>query len=175
MPLLPLHLLWINLVTDGLPALALVMDPADADALRRPPRPPAEPMLGRREWLGIVLTGALEAAVTLGVFVWALRRSSLVEARDLAFNTLVFSELFRAFAARSPSKLFWQVGVLTNLRLVGVVVVSAFIQIGIHQIPAVAKLFHIQDLPPEARVVPFLLALIPVTVLELRKLVRRPA
>jgi hypothetical protein len=91
------------------------------------------------------LTGALEATVTLGVFVWALRRSSLVEARDLAFNTLVFSELFRAFAARSPKKLFWQVGVLNNLRLVGVVVVSAFIQIGIHQIPAVAKLFRIQD------------------------------
>ena len=104
LPLLPLHLLWINLVTDGLPALALVMDPADDDALRRPPRPPAEPMLGRREWRGIVLTGALEAIVTLGVFVWALRRSSLVEARDLAFNTLVFSELFRAFAARSPGR-----------------------------------------------------------------------
>jgi P-type Ca2+ transporter type 2C len=175
LPLLPLHLLWINLVTDGLPALALVMDPADDDTLRRPPRPPAEPLLGRREWLGIVLTGALEATVTLGVFVWALRRSSLVEARDLAFNTLVFSELFRAFAARSPRKVFWQVGALNNLRLIGVVVLSAFMQIGIHQIPAVARLFHIQDLPLEARVVPFLLALIPVTVLELRKLVQRSA
>jgi Ca2+-transporting ATPase len=173
LPLLPLHLLWINLVTDGLPGLALVMDPADADTLRRPPRPPAEPLLGRHEWRGVIFIGVLEAGVTLGVFVWGLRRGGLGEARDLAFNTLVFSELFRAFAARSPDKLFWQVGIANNLRLVGVVVVSALIQIAIHQIPAAASLFHIQDLPVETRVVPFVLALVPVTALELRKLVRR--
>jgi len=71
--------------------------------------------------------------------------------------------------------MFWQVGILNNLRLVGVVVVSALIQIGIHQIPAAARLFRIQDLPLETRALPFLLALIPVTVLELRKLLRRPA
>jgi Ca2+-transporting ATPase len=175
LPLLPLHLLWINLVTDGLPGLALVMDPADADTLRRPPRPPAEPLLGRHEWRGIIFTGLVEAGVTLGVFIWALRRRDLGEARDLAFNTLVFSELFRAFAARSPDKLFWQVGVFNNLRLIAVVVVSALVQIGIHQIPAAARLFRIQDLPLETRVVPFLLALIPVTALEVRKLLRRPA
>jgi Ca2+-transporting ATPase len=175
LPLLPLHLLWINLVTDGLPGLALVMDPADADTLRRPPRPPAEPLLGRREWRGIVFTGALEACVTLGVFIWGLRHSDIGQARDLAFNTLVFSELFRAFAARSPDKMFWQVGIFNNLRLVVVVVVSALIQIGIHQIPAAARLFRIQDLPLETRALPFLLALIPVTVLELRKLLRRRA
>ena len=174
--MLPLHLLWINLVTDGLPGLALVMDPADADTLRRPPRPPAEPLLGRREWRGIVFTGAARSRRHPGrVRLGAAPAASSAEARDLAFNTLVFSELFRAFAARSPTRLFWQVGVFNNLRLVGVVVVSAFIQIGIHQIPAVARLFQIQDLPLETRALPFLLALIPVTVLELRKLVRRPA
>jgi Ca2+-transporting ATPase len=117
----------------------------------------------------------VEAGVTLGVFIWGLRHSDVGQARDLAFNTLVFSELFRAFAARSPDKLFWQVGIFNNLRLVGVVVVSALIQIGIHQIPAAARLFHIQDLPLETRALPFLLALIPVSVLELRKVLRRPA
>src|SRR5262245_49094318 len=117
-PLLPLHLLWINLVTDGLPALALVMDPPDPDVLRRPPRALAEPMLGRREWTGVSATGALEAAVVLGVYVWALRASGVQAARALAFDTLVVSELFRAFAARSPTRLFGQVGVFTNLRLI---------------------------------------------------------
>ena len=173
LPLLPLHLLWINLATDGLPALALVMDPPDADILRRPPRAPSEPMLGRPEWFNIVWTGVLQAAVTLGVFVWALRARDLAEARNLAFTTLVFGELFRSFASRSATKLFWEVGAFTNLRLLGVVVASVLIQIGIHHIPALEALFEIRDLSLEDCAITLLLGLIPVTVLELTKLVRR--
>ena len=109
LPLLPLHLLWINVVTDGLPALALAVDPPEEDVLRRPPRHPDEPMLGRREWQFIVATGLLQAATTLGIFVWALNARDLVEARNLAFSVLVFAELFRAFAARSNTRLFWEV------------------------------------------------------------------
>jgi P-type Ca2+ transporter type 2C len=81
LPLLPLHLLWINVVTDGLPALALVVDPAEDDVLQRPPRHPDEPMLGRAEWRFILTTGLLQAAATLGVFVWALNARDLSEAR----------------------------------------------------------------------------------------------
>src|SRR6185503_213080 len=110
MPLLPLHLLWINLVTDGLPALALVVDPVDSEAMSRPPRNPQEPMLGRSEWSVIAFTGALQAGVTLGVFAWALASRNLAEARNLAFSVLVFGELLRAFAARSTTRLFWEVG-----------------------------------------------------------------
>lgn len=114
LPLLPLHLLWINLVTDGLPALALVTDPVDADAMKRPPRRPEEPMLARAQWTRICATGLLEAMITLAVFAWALRARDLTEARNLAFSTLVFGELLRAFAARSPDRLFWEVGAFTN-------------------------------------------------------------
>jgi Ca2+-transporting ATPase len=173
LPLLPLHLLWINLVTDGLPALALVMDPPDPDALRRPPRSPAEPMLGRREWIGITAVGALEAAIVLGVFVWALRAADIGVARALAFDTLVVSELGRAFAARSPTRLFGQVGVFTNLRLIAVVAVSLLVQFGLHAIPALARLFQLTELPPSDRVLPLVLGLVPVTAVELAKLVRR--
>jgi Ca2+-transporting ATPase len=173
MPLLPLHLLWINLATDGFPALALVMDPPDTDVLRRPPRLPSEPMLGRREWTNIVWTGALQAAVTLGIFVWALRARNLGEARNLAFTTLVFGELFRSFASRSPTKLFWEVGVFSNVRLLAVVVASTLIQIGIHHIPPLESLFQIRDLSLEDCALTLLLGLVPVTVLELGKLGRR--
>jgi Ca2+-transporting ATPase len=173
LPLLPLHLLWINLVTDGLPALALVMDPPDREALRRPPRRPTEPMLGRHEWASVIATGALEAAVVLAVFVWTLRREGIGPARALAFDTLVVSELMRAFAARSPTRLFAQVGVFTNLRLVAVVVLSLLFQISLHEIGWLIRLFQLPDLSLVDRVLPLLLGLVPVTALELSKIARR--
>jgi Ca2+-transporting ATPase len=173
LPLLPLHLLWVNLVTDGLPALALVMDPTSEDAMSQRPRRPDEPMLGRPEWLTILTTGGLQAVVTLGVFIWALRSRDLTEARNLAFSVLVFGELFRAFAARSPTRLFWEVGAFTNLRLLGVVVLSFLVQLGIHHIPATQALFQIGDLPLADCVLAVAVGLIPVTVIELSKLLRR--
>jgi Ca2+-transporting ATPase len=175
LPLLPLQLLWINLITDGLPALALVMDPPDPDALRRPPRSPEEPMLGRREWTRTLVTGALEAAVVLGVFVWTLRREGEGAARALAFDTLVVSELCRAFAARSPTRLFAQVGVFTNLRLVAVVLLSLLFQLGLHEIPWLIRLFQLPDLSLLDRVLPLLLGLVPVSALELAKIARGAA
>jgi Ca2+-transporting ATPase len=172
-PLLPLHLLWINLVTDGLPALALVTDPPDDDALARPPRRPQEPMLGRAEWTTIITTGLLQAAVTLGVFVWALRSRDLGEARNLAFSTLVFGEVLRSFAARSTTRLFWEVGPFTNLRLLAVAAMTIGVQLAMHHTPIMQKLFKIQTLSLEDCVLSLALGLIPVTVLELAKLVRR--
>ncbi|MES1174964.1 MAG: cation-translocating P-type ATPase [Myxococcales bacterium] len=173
MPLLPLQLLWINIVTDGLPALALVMDPADDDVMTRPPRRPGEPMLGRREWTGIALTGALQAAATLGVFVWALQTRNLTEARNLAFSVIVFAELFRSFAARSTTRLFWEVGAFSNLVLLGVVSVSVAVQLAIHHIPAMQALFQLGSLSLADCVVGVAVGLVPVSVIELSKLVRR--
>jgi len=173
LPLLPLHLLWINIVTDGLPALALVMDPADEDVLKRPPRDPDEPMLGRSQWNHIVVTGLLQAAATLAVFAWVLNSRSLTEARNLAFTVLVFGELFRAFAARSTTLTFWEVGAFTNLRLVGVVVISVLVQLGLHHIPATQVFFEIDRLSWTDGALTVLVGLCPVTVIEVQKLVRR--
>ena len=165
-------------MTDGLPALALVMDPADADVLRRPPRPPdgadaGPPRVARHRLHRRLLEARRHAGrVRLG----AAPTATSAEARNLAFSTLVFGELFRAFAARSPTQLFWEVGVVhqpasgRRRRRVGARSRSASTRS-----PAAARLFHIQDLPLETRALPFLLALIPVTVLEVRKLLRRPA
>ena len=173
LPLLPLHLLWINVVTDGLPALALVVDPTDEDVLQRPPRHPDEPMLGREQWWFIVTTGLLQAGATLGVFVWALQARDLVEARNLAFSVLVFGELFRAFAARSTTRVFWEVGVFTNVRLLSVVVFSVLLQLGIHHIPAAQAVFEISPLSAADCALTLLVALGPVTVIEISKLARR--
>ncbi len=173
LPLLPLHLLWINLVTDGLPALALVLDPADPAVMRQPPRRPDEPILGRAEWRTIALTGALQTAATLGIFVWALRDRNLTEARNLAFSVIVFAELFRAFASRSATLLFWEVGAFGNLTLLGVVLASALAQLAILRIPATQTLFQIGELSWSDGALALAVSLLPVTGLELAKLVAR--
>jgi Ca2+-transporting ATPase len=173
LPLLPLHLLWINLVTDGLPALALVMDPPEGDVLARPPRQPDEPLLGRPEWTNVIVTGLLQAATTLSIFIWALQSRDLPEARNLAFSTIVFCEIFRAFAARSSRHTFWEVGAFSNWKLLGVVAVSFVIQLGLHHIPATQTLFQLGRLSAADCTLSVLAGLFPVTVLELSKLARR--
>jgi len=173
LPLLPLQLLWVNVVTDGLPALALVVDPPEEGVLLRSPRSPAEPLLGRAQWQFIIGTGLLQALATLAVFVWALRARGLADARSLAFSVLVLGELFRAFAARSTTRVFWEVGPLTNLRLGAVVVLSAVLQFGIHYSPATQRIFAIASLSAGDWMLTLFVALVPVTVIELTKLDRR--
>jgi Ca2+-transporting ATPase len=170
LPLTPIQLLWINVVTDGLPALALAMDPVSNDVLTRPPRSPKEALLGAAEWKTVTLAAGIEGAVTLTTFAWALSTGTLAEARSVAFSTLVLSELLRAFAARSPSRLFWRVGALTNLRLLGVIAVSIAAQFAMYALGSTRAFFDIVSLPMSRWALALLLALIPVSVLELRKL-----
>lgn len=172
-PLLPLHILWINLATDGLPALALVTDPTDDDVMERPPRRPAEPMLGRREWSGIVAVGLLQTMASLSVFIWALDARGLEEARNLAFSTLVFGELFRALGARHGSKTLVEIGLAGNPRLLAVVVLSALVQIGIHHIPVLQQLLQIGPLSLEDCLLTILVGLVPLVVMECWKALSR--
>jgi Ca2+-transporting ATPase len=175
LPLLPLQLLWMNLVTDGLPALALVLDPPEPDVMSRPPRAAREPMLGRPEWGIVAAMGALQGAVSLGVFAWAVRSSAhgLVEARSLAFATLVFGELFWSLGARSPTRLLWEVGPFTNVRLLAVVAATAIVQVALYHLPGTAALFGVAGLSLRGWAGALALGLVPVTVIEIGKLARR--
>jgi Ca2+-transporting ATPase len=175
LPLLPLHLLWVNLVTDGVPALALVTDPPSPDVMRRPPRNPAESILGLPEWRTIGITALLQAAIALGVYVWALETRGLDTARNLTFSALVFGELFRAFAARDANRPFWEVGVFTNIKLLCVVIASVLVQLAIHHFPATQKLFQIGALSLADCILTLALGCIPLLALETTKLVKRHA
>jgi Ca2+-transporting ATPase len=130
-------------------------------------------MLGRPQWTVVIATGLLQAAVTLSVFVWALGSRGLDEARNLAFSVIVFAELFRSFAARSTTRPFWEVGVFTNLRLVGVVLVSALVQLGLHHIPFAQTLLGTGPLFAADCALSVALGLIPMSILECSKLIRR--
>jgi Ca2+-transporting ATPase len=175
LPLLPLHLLWINLVTDGLPALALATDPIDPGVLNRPPRRSQESLFNR-EFLKLTLfTGLLTAGVTLGVFAYELYiDNSLEQARDAAFTALVIAELLRAFGARSEKLTIWQLGLLSNMRLFLIVAVSFALQLAIHHIPILQTLFQIEPVSLNQCMVWIGVGFIPLVVLELRKVIRHP-
>jgi Ca2+-transporting ATPase len=115
-PLLPVQVLWINLVTDGIPALALSVERPEPGAMRRPPRPLREPILTRRTLLTILLQGMLVGGVALGAFAlgWAGIRADLPAARGLAFCSLVYAELLMALVARSRTLPLGQLGFFTN-------------------------------------------------------------
>ena len=173
-PLLPIQLLWINLVTDGLPALALATDPIDPGVLDRPPRRPDAQLAGRSMLAGIALTGSLTAAVAFGVFAYEMgSHGELATARNAAFSTLVFAELLRAFGARSETKLVHEIGLFSNLRLFAIVVVSFGLQIWIHHAAALERLFGVQPISFWQCLAWIAIGSLPLLVLEIRKWIRR--
>jgi Ca2+-transporting ATPase len=173
LPLTALQILWINLVTDSLPALALVMDPPDPGVLARPPRRPDEPILGARQWRSAILVALVEAAVVLGTYAWAISARDLNEARNLAFSVLVFSEVLRSFAARSETLSFFETNVLSNVKLLAVVAITVMVQLAVHHVPPLRDLFGIHAITLADCGLSLLLGAVPVTVIEVLKLASR--
>jgi Ca2+-transporting ATPase len=155
-PLLATQILWINLLTDSGPALALGVEPADQDVMRRPPRDPRTRVIGGRTWLGILLVGLLMAAGTLGVMDWGLpgglvgvggEGRGLRHAQTMAFTTLVFFQLFNAFNARSEEGTAFR-RLLANRWLWLAVLASTGLQISVVHAPFLQRAFRTVPLAP---------------------------
>jgi P-type Ca2+ transporter type 2C len=171
-PLLPIHLLWINLVTDGLPALCLAADPIDSDVMKRKPRARKE-QIANRSFLGTMfLTGGLTAGVSLAVYLYALRYETPELARTHAFATLVFAELLRAFGCRSETKPLWRIPLFSNLALAFVVATSFGLQLFSHHNAMLARFLKTSLLSTSDCLMLLAVACIPVVVLELIKVAR---
>ena len=170
MPLLPVHLLWINLVTDGLPALCLASDPIDPAVMAQKPRPANESLVNRRFLLLTLGTGMLTALVSFVVFWHALQNEDLETARTHAFAVLVFAELLRSFGARSDTRFVWEIGLGTNVRLLAVVVVSIALQITSHHVEWLGQILRTSAMPLSDCLVLLLFGAIPLVVLEIGKI-----
>ena len=170
-PLLPAQILWINLVTDGLPALLLAADPVAKDVMRRRPRARSEGIMDRTFLLTMGLTALLTAALAFGVYLYGLRHYDERTARTYAFAALVFAELLRSFGCRSATLPVWTIGVRSNLLLVAVVALSFLIQIGSHHSAFLAGLMKTSTLDWTACLTLTLLAFIPLLALEAVKVV----
>ena len=126
LPLRPVQLLWLNLVSDGAPALALGLEKGDPDIMKHPPRSPTEPVIDRDMAIGIGVVGVVDAIAILTVFWLAMQRypDQLVAAQTIAFVTLCSSELIRAFTARSEYHSVFSIGVFSNRWMVWAVALS---------------------------------------------------
>jgi P-type Ca2+ transporter type 2C len=115
-PLRPIQLLWLNLVTDGAPALALGLEKGDPDIMQRPPRPTKEPVINRDMLLGIIIIPIADTLAVLGAFVMALNRFSghVEAAQTVAYATLICSELLRAYTSRSEYYSVFSIGLTSN-------------------------------------------------------------
>jgi Ca2+-transporting ATPase len=146
LPLLATHILWINLVTDGAPALALGVDPAHAGVMTRPPRPRDEGVITAQMWRGILLVGAIMATGTLFVLDASLPGGfiegdgDLRYARTMAFTTLVMFSLFTVFNARSDERSAFA-GLFSNGWLWGAVALSAALQAAVIYVPILREAF----------------------------------
>jgi Ca2+-transporting ATPase len=176
LPLLPIQILWINLVTDGLPALALAVDPPEPDVMRRPPLDPREPVLEKGRLVLMGSQGFLLALVAVLAFgqSFYVQGQSLEQARTLTFVVMVLAQLFHAFACRSTQHSILTLGFLTNRALMAAVVLSALLQGLIIQLPWTQEVFKVVPLDAEQWVLAVGLALAPLVLGETRKVLKAP-
>ncbi len=151
LPLLPIQILWINLVTDGLPAVALGVEPAEKELMNENPRSPQEGIFSRGLGYRILIQGITIGLITILVFMLVLRTGSgLKMARSIAFCTLVFSQLSYVFACRSESRPLIKLSLWANPYLLCAVLISGMMQFMVVSHPIAMKLFHTTRLTPMA-------------------------
>ena len=167
-PLLPIHILWINLVTDGLPGLALVVEPAERGLMKRPPRPPNESIFAHGLWQHMMWVGLLIGGVSLTAQAWAYRSGSS-DWQTMVFTTLTFAQLAHVMAIRSERESLFSIGVLSNRYLLGAVVLTVALQLATFYVPFLQPIFKTQPLTALELLVCFALAGVVFFAVEIEK------
>jgi Ca2+-transporting ATPase len=153
LPLVAIHLLWVNLTTDGLPALALAVDPKDPGIMERPPRDPKSSIFTKNVLVTIAVIGIIMAATMISMFLWKLgtetgswRNASdllVEEAQTMVLCTMVIFELFTALACRSEIHSYFKIGVFSNKWLIYANLSSLALLLAILYIPALQNPLHV--------------------------------
>ncbi|MFO7369390.1 MAG: calcium-transporting P-type ATPase, PMR1-type [Bacteroidales bacterium] len=174
-PLLPIHILWVNLVTDGLPALALGVDPTDKKIMNRAPRDINESVLTRQMRGTILMQGAFIAFCSLLAFslVYFVEKEGIERARTASFIVLACSQLFHSFNCRSSRESIFTLGFLSNIKLVYATLVSFLLQMAVVYIPFLQTIFKTQPLGLFDWVMVLIISSFPLLAMELVKLFRR--
>ena len=186
MPLVPTQLLWVNLITDTLPAISLGMDPGDKDVMNRKPRDPKESFFAEGAGMRAIVGGVLIGILTLVAFYLGIIHSGDVpikEAKDgteivtygrtMAFIVLTFSQLFYSLSMRNSKKTIFEVGFFGNMFLIISIIISIILQVLLISIPPIAEMFKVTALDPSHWGIVIGLSLIPFAINEIIKVVTR--
>jgi Ca2+-transporting ATPase len=184
-PLLPTQILWINLITDSLPAIALGVDPGDIDVMKKKPRDPKEGFFAQGAGLRAIIGGMLIGLLSLAAFYFGLAeygyslgsknipQEVLVHARTLSFVVLAGSQLFYALTIRSSAKSIFQIGVFSNMYLIGAIFIGLTLQVGVTIIPPLAAVFRVHSLSLENWGLVAVFMLVPLLANEIIKIFMR--
>jgi Ca2+-transporting ATPase len=171
-PLLPIHILWINLVTDGLPGLAFTAEPAEPGLMQRKPRPPDESIFAHGMWQHIIWVGLFVGGISIASQAWAISRG--VEYwQTVVFTVLTVSQLFHSMAVRAEKASLFTIGLLSNPAMLGAVTLTLVLQLAVIYVPALNPIFHTQPLPLFDLVVCLLLSSVVLFAVELEKWLAR--
>lgn len=167
-PLLPIHILWINLLTDGLPGLAFSAEPAESGIMQRAPRAPEENIFAHGMWQHILWTGLFVAGISLASMGWAISRG-VDYWQTIVFTVLTLSQLFHSMAVRGESASLLKIGIFTNLPMLGAVTLMFLLQMAVIYLPSFNTIFHTQALPIFDLVVCIVLSSLVLVAVELEK------
>ncbi|HZK97196.1 MAG TPA: cation-translocating P-type ATPase, partial [Prolixibacteraceae bacterium] len=181
-PLIATQLLWINLITDSFPAIALGMDPGNSDVMKEKPRDAKESFFAGGTGFHLILGGVLIGALTILAFWFgyyehgyspfdhSAPENTVEYARTMAFMVLVMCQLFFTLAVRNSSKSIFQIGIFSNKYLVGAIVLGVLLQLIVIGIPVMQRAFHLQMLDLGGWLIAISLGLVPLLVNEIVKI-----
>ncbi|EOU1136626.1 calcium-transporting P-type ATPase, PMR1-type [Clostridium perfringens] len=174
-PLQPIHILWVNLITDSFPALALGVDKTKEDVMNNPPRNPKESIFVKSDKVQLIINGVLIGGITLFAFKLGERlyADSLIHAQTMAFVVLSVSQLFLSLSLRSNTKSAFSLGLFSNKYLVYSILLGIFLQVIIISISFIANIFKVTPLLLYDWIVVILVSLIPFAINEILKLFRK--
>ena len=144
-PLLPIHILWINLVTDGLPGLALSMEAGEKNIMHRPPRPPQESVFAHGMWQHMLWIGLLIGGVSIFTQAWAINHG-LAHWQTMTFTTLTVAQLVHSMVIRSETESLFTIGLFSNNSLLGAVLLTVMLQLAVIYLPPLQLIFKTQAL-----------------------------
>ncbi|BAH05945.1 calcium-translocating P-type ATPase, PMCA-type [Clostridium kluyveri] len=169
----PIHLLWVNLITDSLPALALGVDPDDPDIMKEKPRDQKEGLFSGRNGAFLVGNGILIGIITLFAFYIGIKiyPNSVTHAQTMSFVVLSISQLIYTLSIRHNKKSIFEIGVFTNKYLIGAIILGIILQNIVITVPFLASVFKVFTLTPNDWMFVILLSLIPLIINEIAKII----